>query len=70
MKIPSIADVYVNLRDSTYTVEPALHLTHVFRITNTLRVLFPATLNAVNVVGRYQTEKQAIMKDSFAVLSA
>lgn len=54
MKLPCLADVYAHIEASPYSVEPALHLTHVFRITNTLRILFPATLNAINVVGRYQ----------------
>lgn len=48
---------------------PAVHLVHIFRITNTVRVLFPAVTNAVNVVGRYQATKHLAMRELFVVVS-
>lgn len=62
IKLPSLADVYGNIANKQFDVQPILHLTHIFRITNTVRVLFPSVTNAVNVIGRYQASKHAAMK--------
>jgi hypothetical protein len=35
---------------------------HIFRITNTVRVLFPSVTNAINVIGRYQAIKHKAIK--------
>lgn len=44
-------------------------MTHIFRLTNTVRVLFPSMTNAVNIIGRYQATKYTAMKELFVILS-
>lgn len=70
MKLPSLSDIYSEIGKKQYGTPPALHLTHIFRITNTVRVLFPAVTNAINVIGRYQASKHAAMKELFVILSS
>lgn len=69
IKLPSLADVYEEALQKEHNVAPELHLTHIFRLTNTVRVLFPTITNAVNIVGRYQATKYPTMKELFVILS-
>jgi hypothetical protein len=62
MKLPSQSDIYAQTLKKQYDIEPKLHLMHIFRITNTIRVLFPAVLNAVNKIGRYEATKHTAIK--------
>jgi hypothetical protein len=69
IKLPSLSDIYSEALSKEHNVKPALHLTHIFRVTNTIRLLFPATTNAINIIGRYQASKYTSMKELFVILS-
>lgn len=70
IKLPSLSDIYRYLEVKVPEINPALHLTYLFRLTNHIRVLLTPTLNAVNVIGRYNSSDFPQMRELYRVLSS
>lgn len=65
MKIESQAEIYQTLNEIDYEVDVKQHLTHLFRLTNTVMIIFPAFTQTVNTIGRYKSEEFPTMKEMF-----
>ena len=69
MKIPSISDIYRIAQKKVYESTSTDHLTHIFRIINQVRGLFPFLTKAVTVVGRYQSHRQNEFRELYRIIS-
>ena len=70
IKMPSLADIYQMAFTHNYSAPLADHLLHIFRSIHQLRLLFPFVTKAVNVIGRYQTEKHSGFREFYRILSS
>ena len=65
-----MSDIYSTVQKKPYETAPDFHLTHIFRIINQCRTLFPFITKAVNVVGRYQSIKHSEFRELYRIISA